>query len=135
MLITETKINVRYAETDKMGVVYHGNYAMYYEVARTDALKQIGITYKKLEENGVMMPVIQLSSKFIKSAKYDDELTIICKMKTYSGVRVEIEYELYNEHKELINTGETTLVYVDMKTNKPTRCPNALAEKMKPFFE
>jgi acyl-CoA thioester hydrolase len=108
---------------------------MYYEVARTDALKQIGITYKSLEENGVMMPVIQLSSKFIKSAKYDDELTIICKMKTYSGVRVEIEYELYNASKELINTGETTLVYVDMKTNRPTRCPHALAEKMKPFFE
>lgn len=135
MLITETRVRVRYAETDKMGVVYHGNYAMYYEVGRTEALRQIGITYRSLEDNGVMMPVVSLNSKFIKSAFYDDELTIVSKMQEITGVRVVVQYEIYNEAKELINSGDTTLVFIDMKTNRPTRCPEALQLKMKPYFE
>jgi acyl-CoA thioester hydrolase len=135
MLITETKVRVRYGETDKMGVVYHGNYAVFYEIGRTEALRQIGITYKSLEDNGVMMPVVSLNSKYIRSAKYDDELTIKTKMHAITGVRVPIEYEIYNEQKELINLGETTLVFIDMVTNKPTRCPEALAAKMNPYFE
>lgn len=135
MIITETKVRVRYAETDKMGVVYYGNYAMYYEVGRTEALRQIGITYRSLEENGVMMPVISMSCRYIKSALYDDELTIRTKMHEITGVRVNIEYEILNEAGELINTGDTTLVFVDMQTNKLTRCPEALSAKMKPHFK
>ncbi|MBJ7429066.1 MAG: acyl-CoA thioesterase, partial [Bacteroidia bacterium] len=88
MFTSKTTLRVRYAETDKMGVVYHGNYAQYLEVARTEALRQIGLSYKSFEDNGIMMPVLSLQCKFLKSAYYDDELTIITTIKELPKVRI-----------------------------------------------
>lgn len=135
MLVTETNIRVRYGETDKMGVVYHGNYALYFEIGRTEALRDIGITYRSLEENGVMMPVVNLNINYKRPAKYDNLLTVKTYFKSMPTVKAVIEYELYNEDAELLSTGETTLVFVDMNTNKVTRCPEMLAAKFAPYFE
>lgn len=134
MLIASSKIRVRYGETDQMGVVYHGNYALYFEIARTEALRQVGITYKNIEANGVMMPVVNLTMNYKKPAKYDDELTVKAIFRSMPTVKSVIEYEVWNDAEELLCTGETTLVFVDMQTNKVTRCPEALAGKFAPFF-
>lgn len=135
MLESTTTIRVRYGETDQMGVVYHGNYALYLEIARTEALRQIGITYKGIEANGVMMPVVNLNINYKRPAKYDDELTLKVFFRSMPTVKSVIDYEIWNEAGELLCTAETTLVFVDMKTNKVTKCPAALADKFAPFFD
>lgn len=134
MYVAETKIRVRYGETDQMGVVYHGNYALYFEIARTEALRQIDITYKELEQNGVMMPVVNLNINYKRPAKYDDLLTIKAYFRQAPTVKAVIDYEVFNEQQELLSTGESTLVFVDMATNKVTRCPDMLAAKFAPYF-
>jgi len=135
MFTAQTQLRVRYGETDQMGVVYHGNYALYFEIARTEALRQIDVTYRSLEENGIMMPVVNLTVNYKKPAKYDDLLTIKSIFKVMPTVKTIVEYEVYNEADELLCTGQTTLVFVDMKTNKMIRCPQNLMEIFTPFFE
>jgi acyl-CoA thioester hydrolase len=125
-----TYVKVRYAETDQMGVVYHGNYAQYLEIARIDWLDAIGISYRKMEEEGVMLPVYELNLKFKKSAKFDDELKIETHLKKKPGVRIEFEYEIFNQHGELLTEAETTLIFVDMEKNKPIKCPQHILEKL-----
>ena len=125
-----TDIRVRYGETDQMGVVYHANYASYFEIARTEWLRNLGVTYKELENKGIMLPVISLFFNFIKSAKYDDVLTIIVILKKKPLVKIEFDYEIYNQKKEKISTGNSILAFMDMKTNKPLRCPNYILEKL-----
>jgi acyl-CoA thioester hydrolase len=125
-----TNVRVRYGETDQMGVVYHGNYASYFEIARTEWLRNLGVTYKELENKGIMLPVISLFFNFIKSAKYDDVLTIIVILKKKPLVKIEFDYEIYNQKKEKISTGNSVLAFMDMKTNKPLRCPNYILEKL-----
>jgi acyl-CoA thioester hydrolase len=134
MMITETQIRVRYGETDQMGVVYHGNYALYFEQARTEALRQIDVTYKSLEAFGVMMPVISIHVDFKRSAKYDDLLTIRTTMKELPTARITLDYEVLNEAGTLLATGNTSLVFMDVKTNRPTRCPEHLYQKFNTFF-
>lgn len=134
MFSSKTKIRVRYAETDQMGYVYYGNYAAFYEVGRVEALRDIGLSYKMLEDSGIMMPVLNLQCNYFKPAKYDDLLEIETIISTKPGVRCRFEYEIKNETGELLNKGETTLVFIDMKTNRPTRCPDFLEEKFKPYF-
>lgn len=116
-------VKVRYAETDQMGVVYHGNYAQYLEIARIDWLAAIGISYKKMEEQGIMLPVYELKLKFKKSAKFDDELKIETKLLKNPGVRIEFAYKIYNQEDELLTEAETTLIFMDIEKNKPTKCP------------
>ncbi len=135
MFTSKTTLRVRYSETDKMGVVYHGNYAQYLEIGRTDALRQIGLTYKSLEDNGIMMPVLSLNCKYLKSAFYDDELTIVTMLKVMPKVRIHFYFEIYNQQNELLTKAEVELVNVDMKTNKLTMAPMVLIEALKPFFE
>lgn len=135
MFTSKTSVRVRYSETDKMGVVYHGNYAQYLEIGRTDALRQIGLTYKSFEDNGIMMPVLSLNCKYLKSAYYDDELTIITMLKVMPKVRIHFYFEIYNQQNELITKAEVELVNMDMKTNKLTMAPMVLIEALKPFFE
>ena len=135
MFTSKTSVRVRYSETDKMGVVYHGNYAQYLEIGRTDALRQIGLTYKSFEDNGIMMPVLSLNCKYLKSAYYDDELTIITMLKVMPKVRIHFYFEIYNQQNELITKAEVELVNVDMKTNKLTMAPTVLIDALKPFFE
>jgi acyl-CoA thioester hydrolase len=134
MFIFETKVRVRYADTDQMGYMYHGNYAAYYEIARTEMLRSLGLSYKSMEEDGVMMPVIELKTKYIKPALYDEQITIKVIINKVPGVRIVFNYELYNEKEELINTGETTLVFVNMVRNKPCLPPENLSKKIGIYF-
>jgi acyl-CoA thioester hydrolase len=123
-------VKVRYAETDQMGVVYHGNYAQYLEIARIDWLQAIGISYKKMEEQGVMLPVYELKIKFKKSAKFDDNLKIVTYLKEKPGVRIDFKYEIFNQHEELLSQAETSLVFMDMEKMKPIKCPAYVLEKL-----
>ncbi len=135
MFVTTTKVRVRYGETDQMGYVYYGNYAEFYEVGRVDMLRTLGLTYKGMEDFGVMMPVLELHCKYIKPALYDEEITIKVTMEKMPGVRIHFKYELFNEKDELINTGETLLVFVNMLTRRPCLAPQYFLDKMLPFFE
>ena len=125
-----TDIRVRYGETDQMGVVYHGNYATFFEVARTEWLRSLGVTYKDMENSGIMLPVISLSFSFIKSAKYDDILTVSVFLKKKPLVKIDFDYEIVNQNKEKISTGNSVLAFMDMKTNRPTKCPDYILEKL-----
>jgi acyl-CoA thioester hydrolase len=134
MMTSQTQIRVRYGETDQMGVVYHGNYALYFEQARTEALRQIDITYKSLEEFGVMMPVVSLHTDFKRSAKYDDLLTIKSYLRELPTAKIVLDYEVFNEEGLLLATGNSTLVFMDKQTNRPVRCPEHLYQKFNVFF-
>lgn len=135
MYKSETTIRVRYGETDQMGYSYYGNYALYFEVGRVEALRQIGTSYRELEENGIMMPVLELKCKYIKPAKYDDLLIISTIVKEMPQARMFFDYEIKNEAGELIHLGSTSLVFVNSKTMRPTRCPEFLSEKIKKYFD
>lgn len=134
MFQTETQIRVRYSETDRMNYVYYGNYAAYFEVARVEALRSLGITYKKMEEDGLMLPVLEYSIKYFKPAFYDDLLEIKTVIPKLPEARIYFEYETYNESGLLINKASTTLVFINAKNNKPTAAPEYLLEKMRMFF-
>ncbi len=121
---------VRYGETDQMGYVYHGNYAQYLEMGRLEWLRELGISYKEMEENGIMLPVYSLNLRFIKPAFYDDILTITTTIKKIPSVRIEFEYQIHNQNGVLINTAETTLVFIDMKSGRPIKCPKYILEKL-----
>ncbi len=123
MLQTETKIRVRYAEVDKMGYVYYGNYAAYYEVARRALMDKLGLSYVEFEDDGFFLPIVKLEIQYIKPAHYDELLTVKIKLVKHSRVRLEFEYEVYSEDGELINKGYTLQVFVDGKTRKPTFGP------------
>lgn len=135
MVQFETTIRVRYADTDQMGYVYYGNYAAYYEVARVESLRSLGLTYRELEEAGVMMPVLENHSKFHAPAKYDELLTIKTTIKEKPAVRIAFHYEIFNESDKLIHEGETRLVFVNMETGRPCRQPEMMAKLLDPFFE
>jgi acyl-CoA thioester hydrolase len=134
MLIHATKIRVRYGETDQMGYMYYGNYAQFYEVGRVELLRSLGMTYESMEASGIMMPVLELKCKYIKPALYDQEITVKVIIEKMPGIRIHFNYELYNEQEELINIGETTLVFVDMAKNKPCLPSEEFLNKVKPFF-
>ena len=134
MYISETHVRVRYGETDQMGYVYYGNYASYYEVARVESLRQLGFSYRELEKMGVMMPVIENHSRFLAPAVYDEQLKIITTVRTKPSVRIKFEYEIFNEHNNLIHTGETLLVFVNIKSGKPCRPPEVFENVLGPYF-
>jgi len=121
-------VKVRYAETDQMGVVYHGNYAQYLEIARIEWLAALGISYKKMEEEGVMLPVYELNLRFKKSAKFDDVLQIDTKLSKTPGVRIEFTYEIYNQHEELLTEASTTLIFMSIEQNRPIKCPQYILD-------
>jgi len=127
---SSTKTRVRYSETDQMGVVYHGNYAQYFELGRTEWLRNLGIIYKDMENIGIMLPVISLTCNFKKSALYDDVLTITTFLVKKPMVKIDFNYEIVNEQNEMICTGKSTLAFIDMKTEKPIKCPDYLLEKL-----
>ncbi len=135
MFQTAVKVRVRYAETDQMGYVYYGNYATYYEVGRVEALRKIGLSYKELEKRGVMMPVLDSQSKFLKPGKYDELLTIKVKIPEKPRARILFEYDIHNESGVLIHQGKTTLVFVNMDSGRPVRTPKELENLLIPFFE
>ena len=126
-----TFVKVRYAETDQMGIVHHGNYAEYLEIARLDWLDQLGVSYKQLEKEGIMLPVYELNTKFIKPAYFDDVLRIETQLKELPRVKIEFSYEVFNQNNELITTAYTILVFMDSKTKRPIRCPEYILNKIK----
>jgi len=121
---------VRYAETDQMGVVYHGNYAKYLEIGRVEWLRALGITYRSMEEEGIMLPVIFLQINYKKSAKYDDLITVETVLKKTPSVKIEFDYKIYNESRELLADANTVLAFMDMGTGKPIKCPDYILEKL-----
>ncbi|WP_034921225.1 acyl-CoA thioesterase [Gillisia sp. CAL575] len=126
-----TYVKVRYAETDQMGVVHHGNYADYLEIARLAWLDELGVSYKSMEREGVMLPVFELHFKFIRSALFDDELKIVTKLIKTPSVKIEFDYEIYNQQGELLTTASTVLVFMDSQSRKPIRCPEYILDKLK----
>ena len=130
MFINETQIRVRYGETDQMGVVYHANYAQYFEVGRTEWLRQFGMTYRQMEESGIMLPVISLNINYKNSARYDDVLKVKTRLKKIPTASIEFEYELLNEDGNLLATGATVLAFIDMTRKRPTRCPKYLLDQL-----
>lgn len=130
----ETKIRVRYGEVDQMGYVYYGNYALYYEVARVETLRYLGVTYKEIEETGILMPVLESRSKFIEPASYDENLKIVTTIREKPRARIKFDYEIYNQKNNLIHEGETVLVFVDKVTKKPCRPPETLHKVLQPYF-
>jgi len=134
MLTFNCNIRVRYGETDQMGYVYYGNYAQYYEVARVEMLRSLGTSYKDMEDNGVMMPVLDLYCKYIKPGRYDENLTIKVSIREKPGVRIKFHYEIINENEELINIGETTLVFVNIEKNKPCHPPEDFSRRLEKYF-
>jgi len=135
MYKAQTQVRVRYAETDQMAYVYYGNYATYYEVARVEALRQLGFDYAELEKQGVMMPVLDLQSKFLKPAKYDELLTIEVAIPSLPSVKMYFEYKVTNQNDELLNTGATTLAFIRTSDQRPQRAPESLLAVMKPFYK
>jgi acyl-CoA thioester hydrolase len=135
MYTSETTVRVRYGETDQMGYAYYGYYAMYYEVARVESLRHLGLTYKSIEAQGIIMPVLENKSKYIAPAYYDQLLRIVCVIRDKPGIRIRFEYEIFNEQNKLIHLGETLLVFVDKHTSKPCQPPEAMVKVLAPFFK
>ena len=134
MFVSEVKIRVRYAETDRMGYVYYGNYAVYFDVARVEALRELGFIYKEVEDNGIILPVHTFNIKYLNTAFYDDVLTIKTYIKEIPKARLLLYYETFNDQQEMINSGETTLVFIDVKTNKPIRAPQNFIDEIRKYI-
>lgn len=128
-----TKIRVRYGETDQMGYCYYGNYAQYFEVGRVEALRSIGMSYKSLEEKGIMLPVSEFSVKYLSPALYDDNLTIITTITEISGARIFFKYEIMNEKNILISTAQTILVFVDKDSKRPVQAPTSFIQLIEQY--
>ena len=134
MIEQEMWFGIRYGETDQMGYAHHGNYAQYFEMGRTELLRSIGISYKKMEEDGIILPVYSMNTRFFKAAKYDDLIYLKTFLKEIPSARIVFEYEIYNEKNELITTANTTLVFVDTSKNRPIKIPNNLLNMLKNSF-
>jgi acyl-CoA thioester hydrolase len=135
MITSETKIRVRYGETDQMGYAYYGVYAQYYEVGRVEAMRMLGFSYKDVEDRGILMPVTEYSIHYKKPAFYDDELTIVTTIKEMpSAARIYFDYECYNQNKELLNSGKVTLVFLDKSKNKPCLAPDWFLSALRKYF-
>jgi acyl-CoA thioester hydrolase len=136
MYTSDTQIRVRYGETDQMGYLYYGYYALYYEQGRAEAIRQLGFTYKELEEQGVMMPVVEMNAKYFRPALYDDLITVKTSLKVLDKESPQVQFhsDLYNENGKLLNSGVVTLVFFDPGTKRKIPMPDILFEKLSPYF-
>jgi len=125
-----TKIRVRYGETDQMGVVYYGNYALYIEQGRTEWLRDLGISYKWMEDQNIMLPVVHLSIDYKASAFYDDLLTIETTLEEIPNVKIIFNYKIFNEQNKLLATAKTILVFIEKDSGKIRRAPDFLLERI-----
>ena len=130
MYLHETKIRIRYGETDQMGYVYYGNYAQFFEIGRVEMLRSLGVSYRSLEDNGIMLPVVDYSVKYIKPALYDDLITIRTMISEVPSVKIKFDYEILNESGDLLTTAKTTLVFVKKENMKPTFSPQELVKEL-----
>lgn len=132
----DTQVRVRYGETDQMGYLYYGNYALYYEIGRVETMRSLGLRYKDLEEKiGVMMPVVSMQTRYVRPAHYDELLTIRTTIRQLPEQFITFHVEIFNEKNKLVNGGSVRLCFVDMKTNKTVVSPSFLIEPLLPFFE
>ena len=129
----QVQIRVRYSETDQMGIVYHGNYIPYFEIGRVEWLRNKGISYKSMEESGIGLPIVNMNINYKKSAKYDEMLTVHTVFKSQTSVKIEFDCAIYNEANELLTTAQFLLVFVSLKTGKPTAPPDYILELLKSF--
>ncbi len=135
MFTSDTQIRVRYAETDQMGVVYHSNYFPYFESARAESIRQLGLTYADMEKMGVIMPVIDVHCRYLRPAKYDDLLTVKTMLKELPvHHKIEFHHEVYNEQNELLAVGKLILYFMEARSMKRTTMPAELLEKLEPYF-
>ena len=135
MYESTTQIRVRYAETDQMNIVYYGNYAQYFEVGRVESIRQLGFTYKDMEAQGVVMPVVELNIRYLRPATYDDLLTVKTTIRELPvDHKIEFHQEVYNEQQKLLTAGKVILYFVEATTRKKTVMPDALKQKLKQFF-
>jgi acyl-CoA thioester hydrolase len=128
-------IRVRYGETDQMGYVYYGNYSLYYEQGRTEAIKSLGVSYRELEKNGIMMPVAEMKVRFKGPAKYDELLKIVSRVREMPSRSMVFDTAIYNEVGKLINEGETRLLFVKAESRKPCSAPAQLIAVLEPYFK
>ena len=135
MITHDTQIRVLYRDTDKMGVVYHANYIVFYEAARNEMFRAIGLPYTLLEQMNIAMPIVEVESKYKAPAYYDDLLTVRATVKELPEVRAVVEYEVFNEAGTVINTGKTVLGYVNMERKRPCRAPKELIDELQKYFE
>jgi len=136
MYSSTTQIRVRYGETDQMGYLYYGYYALYYEVGRAESIRELGFTYRQLEEMGIMMPVVELNAQYFRPALYDDLITVKTILKELpEGPKIQFHSELYNEQQQLLNKGITTLVFYNSKEKKKIDMPPQLTERLTSFFK
>lgn len=136
MFTSKTQIRIHYALTDQMGLVYYGNYAQLYEIGRTEALRSLGLTYKEIEATGVIMPVTEMHTRFLRPALYDDLLTVVTMVKEMPlHSKIVFHSEIYNEKNELLNVGDVTLYFIDAKTMKRTDIPQKIKEKLVEYFK
>jgi acyl-CoA thioester hydrolase len=124
----QIKVRVRYSETDQMSVVYHGNYVPYFEMGRVEWLRNKGVSYKSLEENGIALPIVSMTINYKKPARYDDLLTVNTKFKSQTSVKIEFDCEIYNEKEELLTTAQFILVFVDLKSGKTIKPPKYILD-------
>ena len=135
MFTTQTQIRIHYALTDQMGVVYYGNYAQFYEIGRTESIRQLGFTYKEIEAMGIFLAVTDMHIRFLRPAKYDDLITVKTTLRELPlHHKIIFHGEIYNEQDELLNTGDVTLYFLDAKTMRRSEMPAALKEKLSPYF-
>jgi acyl-CoA thioester hydrolase len=134
MFAKACNIRVRYSETDQMGYVYYGNYAQYFEVARVESLRSLGISYKDMEQSGIFLPVLEYQIKYYKPGHYDDSLLINTQIPTLPSSRIRFLYKTYNSENVLLNEAATTLVFVSAITQKPCKPPSIIMDKLLPYF-
>jgi acyl-CoA thioester hydrolase len=135
MFTTSTKIRVRYAETDQMGVVYHSNYFPYFESARAESIRELGFTYADMEKMGVIMPVVDVHCRYLRPAKYDDLLTVKTMLKELPvHHKIEFHHEVFNEKEELLAVGKIILYFMEANGMKRTTMPTDLLKKLESFF-
>ena len=130
----DCQIRVRYSDTDQMGYVYYGNYAAFYEIGRVEALRNLGISYKELEDAGFMMPVLEVHSKYFFPARYDDLITLRTTIKELPKLKIKFEHEIFNNERDLLHKGQTILVFIQKHNHKPCRIPKQVNVLLTPFF-
>lgn len=135
MFTSETQIRIHYALTDQMGVVYHGHYAQFYEIGRTEAIRTLGYTYKDIEAMGILLVVTDIHTRFLRPAKYDDLITVKTTLREIPLYhKIVFHSEIYNQENELLNTGDVTLYFMEAKTMKRCEIPEVLKEKLSNYF-
>ena len=135
MFVFDYPIRVRYADTDQMNVVYHANYATFFEIGRTESIRSLGFTYREMEEMGIEMPVTEIDIRFLRPARYDDLLTVRTTLRELPhNHRIEFWQEIFNDAGKLITSGRVTLYFLDRVTKKRSSMPEALMQRLQPFF-